>query len=59
MEAGLMKKMTACLNVYKAIHERNQYVLKMGKTDAEFRKNYPQLAAINKDIKEIREANGK
>jgi len=58
MEAGLLKKMTACLNTYKAIHERNAYVYGQSKTDAEFRKNYPQYAAICRDVKELRERNG-
>ena len=55
MEAGLPGKMAACLSAYKAVRERNVYVLRQRKTDAEFRKNYPQLAAICKEIRELRE----
>jgi len=59
MEAGLLRKMTACLNTYDAVKARVDYVLVGGKTDAEFRKNYPHYAAIWRDIKELRETNGK
>ena len=59
MEAGLLRKMTACLNTYDAVKARCDYVLVGGKTDAEFRKNYPHYAAIWRDIKELRESNGK
>ena len=59
MEAGLLRKMTACLNVYDAVKTRVDYVLVGGKTDSEFRKNYPQYAPIWRDIKELRETNGK
>jgi len=51
--------MTACLNTYDAVKARVDYVLVGGKTDAEFRKNYPHYAAIWRDIKELRESNGK
>lgn len=59
MEAGLPNKMSACLNVYKAVREHNNFVITAGKTDAEFRKQYPQYAAIWREIKELRENNGK
>ena len=59
MEAGLLRKMTACLNTYDAVKARADYVLVGGKTDAEFRKNYPHYAAIWRDIKDLRESNGK
>lgn len=55
MEAGLLKKMSVCLNVYKALRERNDFVYSKNKTTADFRKNYPQYAAICKEIKELRE----
>lgn len=55
MEAGLLKKMTVCLNTYKAIHERNMYVYGKQKTDSEFKKNYPQLAAICREVRELRD----
>jgi hypothetical protein len=55
MEAGLLKKMTACLNAYRAVYERNYYVLTLKKTDTEFRKNYPQYGNTVREIKELRE----
>ena len=60
MEAGLLKKMSACLNVYKAIHMQNLYIYGKGKTTSEFRKDNMEYAAICKEIKELREhSNGK
>jgi len=55
MEAGLLRKMTACLNVYEAVKARVDCVLVGGKTDSEFRKNYPDYAAIWRSIKELRD----
>jgi hypothetical protein len=55
MEAGLMTKMSACLNVYRAVHEHNVFVYNMQKTDVEFRKKFPELALICTTIKNLRE----
>jgi hypothetical protein len=55
MEAGLMTKMSACLNAYRATHEHNVFVYNMQKTDSEFRKKFPELAMICATIKSIRE----
>ena len=52
--AGLVPKMMAALQAYRAVHERNVYVLKLGKTDAEFGKHYPELRQKYKDIRELR-----
>jgi hypothetical protein len=54
MEAGLMTKMTICLNTYRAVTTHNNYVFMMKKTDSDFKKNYPEYVAIIKNIDEIR-----
>lgn len=54
-EAGLMAKMTACLNVYKAIHERNVFVFSMLKPDTEFTKRYPEFQSIRRSVDKLRE----
>lgn len=56
LPAGLLKRMTSCVGVYNAITERNYYVLTQKKTDADFRKNFPELAATYREIKELRES---
>ena len=55
MEAGIMTKMSVCLNTYRAITAHNNYVYMMKKTDSDFRKNYPEYVTVINNIKTLRE----